>query len=223
MSHIDWPTVLVPTNVEVRPPRKTAGLTRSLSEFTQAVPVIRPPFGLTLEFSDLFGREVLAYRALLAALEGRANTVRVPLFDLWFAARDAQLLAGGSPHSDGTPFADGALYMVDDLRDVLVTGTQGDRTITADFGEYGELLEAGLYFGLADHPYIATAVFWEGSVATIRFSPSLRTDYEDEPLRLRPTMICRQTDDEGGRLMLKRARYGAPTLEFEEAFDGPLP
>ncbi|WP_034157929.1 hypothetical protein [Sphingomonas sp. ERG5] len=222
MSHIDWPAVLEATNVQVRPPRKTYGLSKSLSEFAQSVPAIRPPFGLTLEFEGLHGDEVLAYRALLGALEGRANTVRVPLFDLWFAANDAALSAGGSPHSDGTEFSDGALYLVNDLSGVLVTGTQGGRTITADFGGYGQLLQGGLYFGLADHLYLAIGVTWEGTVATIRFSPSLRTDYAGEPLKLRPTMIARLLDDDTGQLMLQRGRFGSPTLEFEEAFDEPL-
>jgi hypothetical protein len=222
MSRFEWPASLEPTNVQVRPPRKTVGLNTSLSEFTQAVPAIRPPFGLTLEFSDLFGDEVLAYRAALALFEGRANTVRVPLFDLWFAASDAELGAGGSPHSDGASFSDGALYLVDDLAGVTVNGTQGDRTITADFGSYGRLLQGGLYFGLGDHPYIATGVWWSGSIATIRFSPSLRTDYVDVPLKLRPTMIAGLADDDTGQLTLQRGRYGAATLDLVERFDEPL-
>lgn len=214
----DWPANLVPTNVEVRPPRQTVGFSTSVSGASQAVPAIRPPFGLKLEFEALFGDEVLSYRALLGAFEGRANTVRVPLFDLWFAARDAALLAGGSTHSDGTSFSDGALYLVNDLSGVLVTGTQGDRIITADFGDYGQLLQGGLYFGLGEHPYLATGVWWEGSVATIRCSSTLRTNYVDAPLKLRPTMIAGLPEDDTGQLMLRRGRYGGPTLDLVERF-----
>lgn len=218
----DWPAILVPDNVTVRPPRKTAGLTTSLSEFTQAVPVIRPPFGLVLEFGNLFGAEVLAWRALLASLEGRANMVRVPLFDLWLRATDAQIGAGAVTHSDGTSFSDGALYVTDDLAGVTVTGVQGQRTIMVDFGDYGQVLQGGLYFGIGEHPYIAQAVWWEGSVATIRCSPTLRTAYDAVPLKLRPTMIAGQPSDDGGDLKLMRARYGAPVLELLERFDEPL-
>lgn len=223
MSIIQWPSILVPSNVLVRPPRKTGGLNTSLSEFTQAVPSIRPPFGLTLEFEDLHGAEVLAYRALLGSFEGRANKVRVPLFDLWFAARDAQIAAGGVPHSDGAPFSDGSLYMVNDLSGVVVSGVQGSRTITADFGEYGQLLQGGLYFGLGEHPYLATGVWWEGSVATIRCTPTLRSSYTAEPLKLRPTMIAGLPDDDEGQLMLKKARYGSPSLNLVERFDVAVP
>lgn len=222
MSRFDWPRSLQPLNVNIRPPRKTVGLNTSLSEFTQAVPSIRPPFGLTLEFDNLFGRDVLAYRALLAMFEGRANTVRIPLFDVWFAATDAQIGGGLVTHSDGTTFSDGALYLTDDLSGVTVTGLQGARTITADFGTYGRLLEAGLYFGMGDHPYIATGVWWEGTVATIRFSPSLRVDYVDAELRLRPVMIAGLPNDDTGDLMLKSMRYGAPALDLVERFDGLL-
>lgn len=217
---LDWPATLTPQDVQILPPRRTAGLSRSLSGFTQAVPVIRPPFGLTLTFGNLFGDEVLAWRALIAGLEGRANCVRVPVFDLWFRASQEQLHAGGAAHSDGTAFSDGALYLTDDLVGVTVTGVQGQRNISVDFGDYGQLLQAGLYFGLGEHLHIAQAVWWTGSVATIRCSPTLRQDYADAPLRLKPTVIARQTSDDGGALTLIRGRYGAPTLQLEEAVDG---
>lgn len=215
----DWPANLVPDNVFIRPPRRTAGLNRSGSGFTQAVPVIRPPFSVTLEFGQLFGDEVLAWRAMEGLFEGRANTVRLPLFDLWYRASDTVLGAGTVSHSDGTSFSDGALYLTDDLSGVTVTGVQGQRTITADFGSYGQLLQAGLYYGIGDHPYLATGVWWEGSVATIRCTPTLRRDYDAEELRLRPTMIAGLTNDDGGGLNLIRARYGAPSIELEERFD----
>ncbi|PAL20228.1 hypothetical protein [Sphingopyxis sp. GW247-27LB] len=224
----DWPATLSPTDISIRAPSKTVGLTTSVNESVQAVPSIRPPFRMTLEFETLFGPEVLAWRAMIASLEGRANRLRIPLFDMWFAARDRQIAAGLAPHSDGTGFSDGALYATSDVEGVTVTGVQGQRTITADFSGYAgadldALLQAGLYFGLHDQPYIATAVAWADSVATIRCSPTLRIDYVDQPLRLRPVMIAGLTDDEGGELTLKRGRWGGPTLELVERFDGPLP
>ena len=222
MMPINWPANLVPTDITILPPRKTAGLSTSLSELTQAVPVIRPPFGLVLEFGNLFGDEVLAYRALLASLEGRANTVRVPLFDMWFAATDAQIHAGSVSHSDGTAFSDGALYHTGDVAGVTVTGVQGQRVITVDFGAYGQLLQGGLYFGIDDHPYIAQGVSWTGSVAKISCSPTLRTDYAAARVKLRPTMIARLTDDDGGQHKLRRGRWTAPVMELTEAFDEPL-
>jgi hypothetical protein len=95
---------LVPKDITIRPPRRTLGLSTSLTDFTQAVPSIRPPFGLTMQFDALEGDDVLAYRAIHAALEGRANLVRIPLFDVWYAATAAQIMAGEIPHDDGTHF-----------------------------------------------------------------------------------------------------------------------
>lgn len=222
MTIFDWPMSLVPLNISIRPPRKTVGLTTSLTQFTQASPAIRAPFGMTLEFDELIGSDVLAYRALLAMLEGRANAVRVPLFDMWLAASDAQISAGLVPHSDGTAFADSALYATNDIQGVLVTGVQGARYITADFGSYGEILEGGQYFGLGDQPYVCATVTWEGSVAKIRCSPTLRQDYTAQPLRLRPVMVGRLTGDDVGEHNLKQISHTAPTLDFEETFVGPL-
>ncbi|MDR6708175.1 hypothetical protein J2X73_002546 [Novosphingobium sp. 1748] len=222
MTIFEWPTSLVPHNISIRPPRKTLGLTTSLTEFTQAVPAIRAPFGMTLEFDALFGDDVLAYRTLLALLEGRANAVRVPMFDMWFAATGAQISYGLVGHSDGTSFSDGALYLTDDLAGVLVTAVQGARYITADFGAYGQILQAGQYFGLGDQPYIATSVKWTGTVAEIRCAPTLRQDYTAQPLRLRPVMIGRLTGDDVGEHALKSMRSTTPTLDFVETFNGPL-
>lgn len=215
----DWPANLVPDDVTIRPPRKTAGLSTSLSEFTQTVPVIRPPFGLKLVFGTLFAAEVLAWRAMEGLFEGRANRVRVPLFDLWFRATDVEIGAGAVTHADGTAFSDGTLYLTDDLSGVTVTGVQGQRHITVDFGSYGQLLQGGLYFGIGEFPYLATMVSWEGSVATIRCTPTLRETCIATPLKLKPTMIAGLQSDDGAELALTKARYGAPTIELVERFD----
>lgn len=218
----DWPAVLVPMNVLIRAPRKTVSSTTSLTEINQVVPAIRPPFGVSLEFDWLTGDEVLAWRSLLGLLEGRANLVRLPLFDLWLAASSSAIGTGLVSHSDGTGFSDGAMYLTSDLSGVLVSGVQGQRVITADFGAYGPMLEAGQYFGLGERPYLCSGISWAGTVATIRCNPTLRQDYTAQPLRLRPTMLGRLTDDDGGQTMLQGMRQMRPQIEFVEAFDGPV-
>lgn len=219
----DWPGNLIPLDVLIATPRKTVGMTTSLTEITQVVPAIRPPFGLTMVFDALTGDEVLAWRALLGALEGRAGVVRVPLFDLWLAARNAAIGAGLAPHSDGSEFSDGAMYLTGDLSGVTVTGVQGQRHVTADFGEYGQILQAGQFFGLGDRPYLCTGISWAGNVARMRTTPTLRDDVTDQPLRLRPVMLARLTDDDSGQTMLERMRWMRPQIEFTEVFDEPLP
>lgn len=223
MTWIEWPAALQPRNINIRAPRQTKSLTKSLTNFEQVVPVIRPPWRVSLGFGTLVGDQVLAYRAFLAACEGRANLVRLPLFDLHHRATDAQIGSITTPHSDGSEFSDGALYITDDLAGVLVSGLQGERQITADFGDYGRLLQAGQYFGIGNDPYIATGVWWAGSVATIKFAGSLRRDVSAAPLRLKPTMIARLAEDDTGDHDLEFGRWTAPVLDFEEAFYEPLP
>ncbi|MBU6189533.1 MAG: hypothetical protein KGR68_09460 [Betaproteobacteria bacterium] len=218
MATFDWPTTLVPRRIQILPPRATQGLSTSLNRFVQAVPAIRPPFTVSMDFAELTGGEVLAWRAFMALLEGRANTARLPLFDLWLSASDAAIGAGLVAHGDGTPFSDGALYSTTDIAGVTVTGVQGQRNITVDFGVYGQLLQAGQYFGLGDEPYICSGITWAGTVATIRCSPTLRKAYTAQPLRLKPTMIGRLTSDDGGALTLEQLRYGAPSIVFQEDF-----
>lgn len=218
MAIFDWPATLVPRNIMIQPPRRTQSLTESLTSFTQVVPAIRPPFTVTMEFDAIEGDDVLAWRAMEALLEGRANAARLPLFDLWYRATETQIYAGVVPHSDGSYFSDGAGYSTADLSGVLVSGVQGQRNVTADFGAYGPLLQAGLYFGLGEHPYIASGVTWAGSVATIRCSPTLRDDCTDIALKLKPTMIGRLTSDDGMSLKLQNLRHGTPSVTFQEDF-----
>lgn len=214
----DWPASLIPQRIAILPPRKTVGLGESLNGFTQAAPAIRPPFGLRLQFGNLFGAEVRAWRAMMGLFEGRTNTVRIPLFDLWQRSDDAAIGAGRATHSDGSYFADGARYLTDDVAGIAVSAQQGERTIAVDFGAYGQVLDAGLYFGLGDHPYLVRRIWWAGNVARIETTPSFRTAYVAQPLKLRPTMIAGLVDDDQGELMLERARYGAPTLDLVERF-----
>jgi hypothetical protein len=221
-SWIEWPSVLKPKNINYRPPSKNRVLTRSLTEFEQVTPVIRPPWRVTLTFQNLADEKVLAYRALLAALEGRANLVRLPLFDL-FQSDDQALFLGGVPHSDGTPLDDGALYVTTDLSGVTASGAQGVKELVVDFGQYGPILQAGQYFGLDNDLHIATGMSWVGNVATMRFTPSLRRTHVDTALRLRPFLICRQSDDDDGEHDLDYGRWTSPTLELVEAFYEPLP
>lgn len=222
MSWIEWPTVLQPRDINITPPRDTKSMTKSLTNFEQVQPVIRPPWRGRLAFATLEGDQVLAYRAFLAACEGRSNLFRLPIFDLHHWASEAQIAAGAATHSDGTEFSDGALYLTDDLSGVTVTGIQGEKQIDVDFGAYGPILKAGQYFGIGNDLHIATGVWWAGSTATIKFTSSLRRDHHAAPLRLRPYLIAKLAQDDSGDHELAYGRWTEPVLEFEEAFYEPL-
>lgn len=218
---LDWPANLKPRDISFIPPSKTRSLTTSLTDFEQVQPVIRPPWRAQLVFNNLTPTVLLAYRALLGWFEGRTNLVRVPVFDQQNSASGEELGIGVVPHSDGAYFSDGSGYAVIDIADVFATGVQGARTLDIDFGAYGEALQAGQYFGLADDLHLATFVSWSGTVATVRFTPSLRRDFAAEPVKLRPTIIMRKADDDGGEHNLSYGRWAAPSLDLIEAFYEP--
>jgi hypothetical protein len=222
MELIEWPSVLQPRNINIRPPSQTKSLTKTLTNFEQVQPVIRPPWRVSLSFATLVGDKVLAYRALLAACEGRTNPIRLPIFDLYHWASDAQIGAGEVPHSDTTLFSDLTAYGVIDVSDVVVNGIQGEKQISVDFSQYGPILKAGQYFGIADDLHIATGVWWAGTVATIKFTSSLRRDHVNAPLRLRPYLIARLADDDTGEHGLAYGRWTEPVLELDEVFYEPL-
>lgn len=215
MTIVDWPLSLIPLNIAIRPPRKTASMNESLTGFTQAVPVIRPPFGVTVEFDAIEGDDVLTWRALVGALEGRGNVLRLPLFDHWFND-PAAALGFRTSFADGSFFSDGSAFVISDIVGVVASGTQGDRTLSIDFGPYGRALQAGFYFGLGEEPYLATSVTWAGTVATVRITPSLRRTAPSVAVRLRPTLLCQLKDDDSGELLLRNLRWSTPALDLVE-------
>lgn len=221
MATFEWPTNILPRMINIKPPRDTKSASNSLTNFEQIVPVIRPPWRVELKFPTLATREkVLSYRVLLAKFEGRANTVRMPLFDFYSAG--VAFGEGLVPHSDGTPFSDGSMYSTPDAVGVTVTAVQGARNIEVDFGDYGEIIEAGQYFGIDDDFYMCRGIWWDGSVATIESTPTMRKLYDGARFRTKPYLVCRLTDDDTGEHPLELGMYTDPTLSLIEAFNVPL-
>jgi len=181
-----------------------------------------PRWAFSLEFNNLKRHLIPAYRAMVAELEGRTNALRVPVFDPQFWPSDAEIGIASVPHSDGTPLSDGAEYLTTDVEGITATGLKGSKVLVVDFGAYGPIFSGGLYFGVEDETYLATSVLWAGSVATIRFQPGLRQDHTDARVRLRPRLIMRLVDDQGGELPLERGIIGAPSLEMVEVLPDEL-
>jgi hypothetical protein len=126
---------------------------------------------------------------------------------------------GFASHSDGSPFSDYSRYAQDDISEVFFSGAQGEREIEIDFGSYGEAIEAGQYFGLDNHFYMARRVWWAGSVATINITSTLRKTYVDAVVRLHPWMICGLSTDMVGEHPLEYGQWTAPELLLEEQFN----
>lgn len=213
---IEWPTGLSPLIINLRLINKTRSAGESITGFEQVASSLATRWAFSLEFNNLKRHLIPSYRAMVASLEGRANVLRVPVFDPQFWPSDAEIGIASVPHSDGTPLSDGAEYLTNDVEGITATGLQGSKVLEVDFGEYGPIFSGGLYFGVEDETYLATSVLWVGSVATIRFQPGLRKDHTDGRFRLRPRLTMRLMDDEGGELALERGIKGAPSLELVE-------
>lgn len=219
---IEWPTGLSPRIINLRLINKTRSAGESISGFEQVSGSLATRWAFSLEFNNLKRHLIPAYRAMVASLEGRANALRVPVFDPQFWPPDAVLGIASVPHSDGTPFSDESEYLTNDVSGLTVTGLKGAKTITVDFGNYGAIFDGGLYFGVDEEAYLATGVVWAGAVATIRFQPGLRQDHTDAQFRLRPRLIMRLADDQGGELALERGIIGSPSLELVEILPDEL-
>lgn len=220
---IEWASPdLAPRIINLRLVNKTRSAGESITGFEQVAGSLATRWAFSLEFNNLKRHLIPSYRAMVAALEGRANVLRVPVFDPQFWPSDEVLGISSSTHSDGTPFSDGGEYLTSDVSGVTVTGARGVKQIAVDFAWYAQHFSGGLYFGVENETYLATSVFWEGTVATINFQPGLRQDHTGGIFRLRPRLLMRLADDQGGELALERGIKGAPTLELVEVLPDEL-
>lgn len=212
-----WPANLVPVQITIAPPAKWLSAAGSISGLEQITPARRAPFRMDLSFSTLIGNQVLAWRAIMAEL-GDAGTVKIPMFDLYDAAAT---VAGFAPvtFDGGVTFSDGSSFAGADVEGIAVTCAAGTRSITVDFGDYGQCIQAGQYFGIGQDPHIARRVTWDdaGQVATIAFSSSAKRAHAGAAFTLRPTMIARLAAEDGGAIALDYGAYGAPSLSLVEA------
>ncbi len=219
---IEWPKGLSPRIINLRLINKTRSAGESLTGFEQVATSLSTRWAFSLEFNNLKRHLIPSYRAMIASLEGRANALRVPVFDPQFWPSDAEIGIASVPHSDGTPFSDDAEYLTTDVSGITAAGLKGVKEISVDFGIYGPIFDGGLYFGLDDETYLATSVLWTGNVATIRFQPGLRQDHTAATFRLRPRLLMRLGDDQGGELALERGIIGSPSLEMQEILPDEL-
>lgn len=218
-DYIEFPRGLVARTTNLRLRNQSRSLSETLSGFQQVTSSVTQRWNLVLEFNTMKREYILAYRAILAQLEGRLGTLRVPIVDSRLWPTDASLGIASSTHSDGSTFSDDTLYTTGDVSGITVAGTLGAKSIDVDLSPYGEVLQAGQYFGIDDDLYIATTVEYdELGVATIGFQPGLRRTYTEGVFRLRPYLLCRLADDDVGDHPLEWGIRTAPSLELVEVF-----
>jgi len=223
MTMINWAHhALAPKVIDLRISNQTRTGGASLTGFEQVNYAITQRWAASLEFNNLKRQTIPAYRAMIAALQGRANVLRVPVFDQRFWPSDAVLGLGEIAFSDGGIFSDGGEFITNDIEGITATGLKGEKSISIDFGDFGEVISGGLYFGIDDQTYLAIEVDWTGSVAAITFEPSLRKDYTAGMVKLRPICLMRLANDEVGSHPLDMGIVTAPSLALTEILPDEL-
>lgn len=219
MTEVTWPTGLSPRIITMQLINQTRSMNQSLSGIQQVNSSLAQRWRLTLDFNTLRRAEVLSYRAMMASLEGRANTIRVPVWDKRLEpAFITGSLAGGNTavsvsHSDGTYHSDKTGYSTSGGVSG-VSGVKSSSTLSADLSSLGHWLKPGHYIGVDGDVYIVVSVDTDGDELTVQ--PRLRQTYTSGNLTLRPSLHCRLSGDEIGDLPLDLGLRGSPSLEFVE-------
>lgn len=228
MTPLEWPKVLVPPTVDIHYDARTISGGVSLSGREQ---IVSRDFGIwraTLERVAIRRRDqVLAWRALLIALDGRAGTVLVPLFDRARApwaydqyGRRMDPAFSRDPSLDRTQFADVA-GLVDGLIAAKVQSAAAARAASIDINMMkGSIPESGMHFSIGARAYRIRAVTnVAGTVATCNIRPGLREAVSAGAAVNFTSPVCemRLTTDDQGRAGLDMWKYASPSFEFIEA------
>lgn len=170
-----------------------------------------------LTFNNLKADAILPYRGFLALARGQENCFKMPVRDtrLWL-----DVSTDSVPHDDDTLFDDDTDYGETDIVDVKVTGAAGDKTLTIPDVTSISGLKAGMYFGIMDDLYIVTS---RPSTTVLNFEPSLRINYMDERMKLRPNLVVALAEDNTGDHTLDMNYVTAPTLSLVEILPDERP
>lgn len=168
---------------------------------------------------------VLAYRAMIAQLQGRVGTILVPHFQA-YKPRDVNgrrlSSCRAASYDQGLYNWDLSGWGQDDFTHATVTSaagagaTQISLTLTNGRGP-----QPGHYFGIGERLYLANAVWQETpeSPTQVRFWPRLReaAPAGSRVILDRPVCRMRLADDASGEVTFDLARFGDATLSFVEA------
>jgi hypothetical protein len=221
-SAIEWPAALVPSAAMFHPdmPSRSGGASLSGSEQVNVSPAGR--WRARLEIPVHTETKVLAHRALIAQLSGRAGTVLVPKWEM-FGPKDSdgRRLNHRNAAGPGSIF-DGSGYGQSDLVYATVTASAAafsTRVIITLIN--GEGPRPGQYIGFRQRLHLVQGVWQEteGEATVVQFWPQLREVIPAGEVAIldRPVCLMRLAADNSGELMLDQYQ-GQATLEFVEAY-----
>jgi hypothetical protein len=172
---------------------------------------------------------VLCWRAILALLEGRSNTLIIgPYDELNAPAGIAGTSYGGDvPHSDDADFDDDSEYTQSQTpARVAAAVAVGATAMTVDMAA-GHAPEAGQYFSVLDRMYLIKSAAESASVAdrwSLSFWPPVRVAVTAAQVAAelaaefdRPQCKMRLAQDGAGQLTLQQMYRGSPSVDLVEA------
>lgn len=165
------------------------------------------------------------WNAIAVLMEGRANSIAVPVANYFTAPWPLQASGARKPrslglHSDGTPFSDESVYWQDLIVATIRAASAGASSVVIDLVD-GQALEPGHVFGVGeDRAYKIKTVSAVGSVYTCTIAPTLRAAITaDTPARFDvPRVKCRLASDDSMRLVRDLGRFGSADIEFIEVW-----
>lgn len=218
---IEWPAMLKPragSGFTLDERSRTGG--RSLSGIEQ---IIGTGSAMWMYEASLDLRKpgtILAWRGLVAALDGRLGIVRIPHCDM---DRTPRFLSGlpkalGSTFSTGATFATGARFGNTRASMPVDTAAVGATTITATVPT-NWLLVPGHRIGIGEGLYEIRSVSRSGTAATLTIRPGLRAAIGSGAYIVldKPTCLMRLTADMASKVELELLRFGSATVRMAEA------
>jgi hypothetical protein len=216
---ISWPAPLIPSEAMFHPdtPSRSGGLSISGSEQITVAP---GRWRAKLNVPLYTEKKVLAFRAFLAQMQGRAGTVLVPKWEHFaphdvngrrFAHRDAN---DDPMNFDLTGFGQSDIAYALTVASASTGGTRLAVEVLS-----GEGPQPGQYFGLGARLYLCSNVWQDANDRTIlEFFPRLRAAVPvgARVILDRPVCLMRLASDNMGELMMDATKVGQTSLEFVE-------
>ena len=222
MAEYAWPCeVLRARNASFNLNERTLGTSPSVSGHTQVVSSGPPIWSATLGEIDIRTKEQrLTFKALGALLQGRLNTIRVPM-----CMGDQPTAFGypaeSLPFSDDAPFDDDSTFYHSAMS-VEANGASAAGAVSVSVVAYLiGAIQAGQHFSVDERLYRIVGVTNNGGGNyDLSIWPPLRVAIPDgEFLEFdSPTCRMRLASDQEMSLELKGRRFGNPTVSFIEDF-----
>ncbi len=173
--------------------------------------------------------QILEWRGIIADLQGGLEDLIIGPFDHFRAPVHSGLppVMTGIPHSDGSPFSDGAGYRQSSIKVILTSSLALRATSAVLTIEAAGPLRRGMLFTIWTGPRPSMYIITKepeisGNRATIKFLPPLRAaapagtevDFAD------PKLVMNLASPDSGELPLDMGRWSRPSIELEESWNG---